>query len=188
MEEDDIAAAMGFSSFGGQKKRKYDQASSPKGPSSSGANSTRLGVRPKLAQQAAGEELDNGVEAQPSVAETADATPTPPTNPKRKPKHQVASSLADFLNRGHALPDKPPVAVQETQPSRPAQPAQPALQQPSPGAGEGASQTMSFGGPSITKSELNALKQGVKNERGDVMFFLPSFVEDPWERLERNRR
>lgn len=180
MEEDDVAAAMGFSSFGGQKKRKFDQAGSPKGPSSSGANSTRLGVRPKLAQEDAGEGLNN-VEVQPSVAENAAGTPTPPTNTRRKPKQQAASSLADFLNRGHSLPDKPQGTAQDSQLT------QPATQPPSSAAAEGASQTVSFGGPPITRSELNALKQGLKNERGDVIFFLPSFVEDPWERLEQNR-
>lgn len=47
-ENIDIAAAMGFGSFGGTKKRKYDQASSPKSKAdASGANSTKLGVRTK---------------------------------------------------------------------------------------------------------------------------------------------
>jgi hypothetical protein len=48
-ENDEIAAAMGFASFGGTK-RKYDHTNSPKAKAAadaSGANSTKLGVRMK---------------------------------------------------------------------------------------------------------------------------------------------
>lgn len=31
--------------------------------------------------------------------------------------------------------------------------------------------------------DLQALRHGVKNENGDVAYFLPSFIEDPWEGL-----
>ncbi|KAF2174116.1 hypothetical protein M409DRAFT_16389 [Zasmidium cellare ATCC 36951] len=34
------------------------------------------------------------------------------------------------------------------------------------------------------KPSLEALRHGVRNERGDVAYFLPSFVEDPWRGLE----
>lgn len=30
---------------------------------------------------------------------------------------------------------------------------------------------------------LQALRQGVPNERGDMAYFLPSFIEDPWKNL-----
>ncbi|KAI4812185.1 hypothetical protein E4T44_10862 [Aureobasidium sp. EXF-8845] len=31
--------------------------------------------------------------------------------------------------------------------------------------------------------ELSALRRGVKNARGDMVVFMPSFVEDPWKAL-----
>lgn len=31
---------------------------------------------------------------------------------------------------------------------------------------------------------LQALRNGVRNERGDLAIFLPSFIEDPWARLK----
>lgn len=37
------------------------------------------------------------------------------------------------------------------------------------------------GGAPIT---LEALKNGVRNERGDLAIFLPSFIEDPWAGLK----
>lgn len=46
-------------------------------------------------------------------------------------------------------------------------------------------ETMSFGGPPITRGELNALKFGVRNRNGDTAYFLPNFVEDPWAHLPR---
>ena len=30
---------------------------------------------------------------------------------------------------------------------------------------------------------LQALRRGVRNERGDMAYFLPSFLEDPWKEL-----
>lgn len=34
---------------------------------------------------------------------------------------------------------------------------------------------------------LQALRRGVVNARGDMAYFLPSFVEDPWEKLETKK-
>ena len=31
---------------------------------------------------------------------------------------------------------------------------------------------------------LQALREGVRNANGDMVYFLPSFLEDPWERLQ----
>lgn len=33
-------------------------------------------------------------------------------------------------------------------------------------------------------ARLQALRGGVKNERGDTVYFLPSFIEDPWQKLK----
>jgi hypothetical protein len=88
------------------------------------------------------------------------------------PKQPAATSLADFLNRGQNLPNKPPSNVQT----------------PRVNAGDAEPQSMvSFGGEPISKAELNALRQGVRNNQGDLAYFLPSFVEDPWAKLEKNR-
>lgn len=36
----------------------------------------------------------------------------------------------------------------------------------------------------VGEYDLQALRYGVKNERGDTVFFLPSFIEDPWTYLK----
>jgi hypothetical protein len=166
-EEDmDIAAAMGFGSFGGTKKRKYDQTNSPKAASkedASGANTTQLGVRTK-----------KPATEDPDVADADNATThiasTSSQTPKNTQKPPAATGLADFLARAQTLPDNP-TTMQETRS------AQVELRQPTP------DEMVSFGGPAISKGELNALKFGVKNEYGDTAYFLPSFVEDPWAKI-----
>ncbi|KAF9696634.1 hypothetical protein EKO04_005581 [Ascochyta lentis] len=161
-ENDEMAAMMGFSSFGA-KKRKFDQANSPKAQdeySASGANSTELGVRTKASS-----------DEQQSDKEVLDAAASVHQTPKQPPP---ASGLASFLARGQALPEKPPKAAQFAQEA-------PTEVDPS------ASETVCFGGPSISRAELNALKFGIKNGNDDAAYFLPSFVEDPWERLLSNR-
>ncbi|KAI9692772.1 MAG: hypothetical protein M1820_009371 [Bogoriella megaspora] len=32
----------------------------------------------------------------------------------------------------------------------------------------------------MTPAELNALRKGVRNGKGDIAYFKPSFIEDPW--------
>ncbi|KAK5119411.1 hypothetical protein LTR85_007511 [Meristemomyces frigidus] len=32
-------------------------------------------------------------------------------------------------------------------------------------------------------TDMQALRHGVANERGDMVYFLPSFIEDPWKHL-----
>ncbi|KAF2853896.1 hypothetical protein T440DRAFT_292962 [Plenodomus tracheiphilus IPT5] len=143
-EEDmDIAAAMGFGSFGGTKKRKYDHTKSPKptADDASGANSTQLGVRPK--------KLASTQETDPEDAISLDSK-----------DHRTAESLAVPANL-HSAPKEQPHNDASTM------------------------ETVSFGGPPITRGELNALKFGVKDENGDVAYFLPSFVEDPWASLKK---
>ncbi|KAM0714236.1 hypothetical protein Q7P37_010023 [Cladosporium fusiforme] len=34
---------------------------------------------------------------------------------------------------------------------------------------------------------LQALRYGIANKRGDKAYFLPSFLEDPWEKLETKK-
>lgn len=157
-ENEDIAAAMGFSSFGGEKKRKFEQTNSPKtNHSASGANSTQLGVRSK---DAAHDTFQDGV----------DAAPLNSSTPKSA-KPAASTGLAEFLARAKALPEKPPQAQG---------PPSIANQEDSQAIGD-----VSFGGQPISRAELNALRFGIKNENGDTAYFLPSFVEDPWANLKR---
>ncbi|PVH97197.1 hypothetical protein DM02DRAFT_644334 [Periconia macrospinosa] len=154
---DEIAAAMGFSSFGGSKKRKFDHTNSPKTkPDASGANSTKLGVRPKTSKSDA-----TGAS---EIADNSGIT----SKETRKQKQPAPSGLAAFLNRGQNLPDKPPTTEGVLNPP------------PADHSHENASATVSFGGPPISRAELNALRHGVKTANGDTAYFLPSFVEDPW--------
>ncbi|CAO2654250.1 Nn.00g109830.m01.CDS01 [Neocucurbitaria sp. VM-36] len=167
MEEDDvdIAAAMGFASFGGTKKRKFDHTNSPKAKvESSGANSTKLGMRTK---KTAGEEaIEN-----PFTEQVEQSQSHPPTSNANSSTQEVTanSGLAAFLARGQALPENPSITHR-------------------PSAEEDLSTTdmVSFGGPPISRAELNALRFGVQNERGDTAYFLPSFVEDPWDKLRKS--
>jgi hypothetical protein len=178
MEEEDIAAAMGFSSFGGQK-RKFDQTNSPKAqPTSSGANSTRLGVRTKTSDDRNAASVSDSVpESDDAVVESTEAQPRV-TKGKATPKPPAASSLADFLARGQTLPDIPSPAEQTSLPAKP---------QAVPSTHVEAPQTVSFGGPPISTAELAALRNGVPNDQGDIAYFLPSFVEDPWEKLRKTQ-
>lgn len=154
-ENEEMAAMMGFSSFGGTKKRKFDQTNSPKAKeeySASGANSTELGVRTKASNEKQGGEGHIDVAFMPQQK----ASLPPP-----------ASGLASFLARGQELPEKPPRVAQSHQ-------------ETANRTDLAASEMVSFGGPSIPRAELNTLRFGVKNEKGDTAYFLPSFVEDPW--------
>ncbi|KAL6702996.1 hypothetical protein ACN47E_010351 [Coniothyrium glycines] len=146
-EDLDIATAMGFASFGGTKKRKYDQASSPKiKPDASGANSTKLGMRTKKATRPEDPTPKNAYTDENQTGEYLQSEPAEPSN-KTTPL-EVSSARPRHLDS----------SVQSTE-------------------------MLSFGGSPISRAELNALKFGVKNEHGDRAYFLPSFVEDPWEKL-----
>jgi hypothetical protein len=172
MEEDDsdIAAAMGFSSFGGTKKRKYDQSNSPKPKAdASGANSTQLGVRTRKSATDQPDGVDVAGDATPI------ASPAAPSLPQAKSaqKPPAATGLADFLARAQTLPSKPPDTQQNS--------SMPDRTEPS------APEMVSFGGPSISKDELYALRFGVKNENGDTAYFLPNFIGDPWEGMKSGK-
>jgi hypothetical protein len=170
-ENADIAAAMGFASFGGTKKRKFDHTHSPKAkPDTSGANSTKLGVRTKKVISVEEKDID-GLATYPANQPTQ-AQSHSPAQPKNDLKPAVSSGLADFLNRGQNLPDKPPGTVDVWK-----LPGQ---------SDQSATGMLSFGGPPISRAELNALRNGVQNEAGDTAYFLPSFVEDPWEKLRNS--
>ncbi|KAF2876527.1 hypothetical protein BDV95DRAFT_477832, partial [Massariosphaeria phaeospora] len=167
-DQDDMAAQMGFSAFGSTKKRKYGQTTvdSPRSKTDgSGANTTQLGARPKAApaedmQECRHPPINIGDEA--STLQTHSLS----SAPKDKQLQSAATGLSAFLARGQALPHKHPDAQQHAN---------------SP-VGEGQAVMVSFGGPPISRAKLSALKMGVLNEDGDSAYFLPSFVQDPWEK------
>jgi hypothetical protein len=162
-EDIDIAAAMGFGAFGGTKKRKYDHTNSPKPKvDASGANSTQLGMRTKKTVSEDTAEAQDVDEAFSRVDQTSNNA-----------KPQAAKGLAQYLARGQSLPNKPPIARDISSAAKP--------------DGPSTVTKVSFGGPSISTAELNALRFGVKNEDGDTAYFLPNFIEDPWEALKRRR-
>ncbi|ORY04300.1 hypothetical protein BCR34DRAFT_491675 [Clohesyomyces aquaticus] len=167
----EIAAAMGFSSFGGTK-RKYDDTHSPKSKAtSSGANTTKLGVRSKLAPEDE-HSCEAGSEIRDPESDTVTADGS--TKPAKVPE---ATGLAAFLSRGKDLESSKPDAKNPVDPSRAVEPS-PSMEPPMA--------TFSFGGLPISQPELDALRKGVQNAAGDMAYFLPSFVEDPWERLRKN--
>lgn len=49
--------------------------------------------------------------------------------------------------------------------------------------GEGEAQTDNWTPGFPTPQELAALRRGIKNARGDMVVFLPSFIQDPWKSL-----
>lgn len=172
-ENDEIAAAMGFASFGGTKKRKFDHTNSPKaGPDASGANSTKLGVRSKKVANEDEINLEDAVSD--AISDFTNPAPQPHNNaPGKAKKNQPADSgLAAFLARGQNLPEEPHAT--ESTPNL-------AVSGDLPPAAE----MVSLGGPPISKAELNALRHGVRLENGDTAYFLPSFVEDPWAKLRK---
>ncbi|USP75211.1 uncharacterized protein yc1106_02485 [Curvularia clavata] len=169
MDEDeniDIAAAMGFSSFGGTKKRKFDHTNSPKAATgASGANSTQLGVRTKkIASSEANEHED-------SDANLVDQAKNAQDNGSMKTQ-APGSGLASFLARGQTLAETP-LGTGNTFDA-------------SASRDQNMTEMVSFGGSPISRAELNALRNGVQNEHGDTAYFQPSFIEDPWANLKNS--
>jgi hypothetical protein len=165
-DNDDIAAAMGFASFGGTKKRKFDHTNLPKAKAdASGANSTQLGVRTKKAASAQETETENTPTDHLNQAAHAFSS----VQPETAPEPAGEPGLADIIAYAQTLPDKPPGNFP-------------------PSGDQFTAEMLSFGGPSISRAELNALRNGVRNEHGDTAYFLPSFVEDPWEKFRKGGR
>jgi hypothetical protein len=178
-EDPDIAAMMGFGSFGGTKKRKYDQTNSPKSKiDASGANSTQLGVRMKTNPDEVSLGFDDDdVPINNPIAKVQPQSAPTTTKSKGRGKQPEPIGLAAFLAHAKQLPENPPGVEQASLPT---------IQDQSPQNRNNA--TFSYGGPSISESELHALRRGVRNEAGDMAYFLPSFVEDPWDKLEQQQR
>jgi hypothetical protein len=179
--DSELGAAMGFSSFGGQpkKKRKYnhnDAVYSIDNPlqSSSGANTTELGMRKPRP------DLDPA-----STSDVVDPTPVTSKPGEFSSRHPEGASagLSQFITQAQTLPPRP---------GPPPPGTEPVVQSPDPSNIERRAKSFPTGVPKqffdqLTWKELEAYRKGVKDENGDIAYFLPSFVEDPWAKLEREQ-
>lgn len=190
----EMAAAMGFTSFGAKptKRRKVthntsvieDQEGELVTVASSGANSAPLGVRSRLTRLEEGGE-DQGVDANEAHMDIAGEQMDMRKGPEKgkgRPKEGAPMGLADYISWGNSV--AAPSSQQAQAQSQPTG-SVPTHQNRMPATahlngGNGAS-SWPQGVPS--REELGSLRRGVQNARGDMAYFLPSFIEDPWKGL-----
>ncbi|KAK8183257.1 hypothetical protein IWZ00DRAFT_547072 [Phyllosticta capitalensis] len=112
----------------------------------------------------------------PRQSEGTESQSTVPAKESQKKKETVPTGLAAFLARGKGLPEKPPTPSSNH----------------TTGSNEAVGPTslpeMLDTQPASTNAEpdLHALRNGIRNENGDIAYFLPSFIEDPWAHLEKS--
>ncbi|KAK7513022.1 hypothetical protein IWZ03DRAFT_44029 [Phyllosticta citriasiana] len=221
MEVDpDLAAAMGFSSFGPSKGSGKPVRAEALKEAGTGTNRVQLGPRKRQAngdrehgprkRRADHDDMDpvkrgatdtSGVPTGSKDAETVTAQPdmvsaTPPQSQdepcqseennamqssipaekSKKNKETVPTGLAAFLARGKELPEKPSTGPSNVTPDS-AGANVPVASLPE------TSDTQP--GSNFVEPDLQALRNGIRDENGDIAYFLPSFIEDPWMRLER---
>jgi hypothetical protein len=170
----EIAEAMGFSSFGGTKRRKFNHdAVVDTQPHKSGANTAPLGSRTAPA---------NGHSQQLPVGQPS----YPAYQSYQNPSQPNAGGPSQMYQHGFDLPKRPPKWPEtQTQTQTPEKPADSQnLETSSPTTAFPTGVPKGFF-DKLTWKELEAFRKGVKDENGDVAFFLPSFIEDPWAKLER---
>lgn len=175
-----IAAAMGFTSFGVSKKRKYhhndtviDTSSTPKPQappkvSATGVNRMQLGEkRPSPAEARA--KVDD-----PGYTDDAESK-------ARSAGHHAVGKPSPPIGTSHHAPNS-----MQTQPRISemvgAETSSTAGSGPSPASLSQGPVVMSTG-KQVSHGELQALRKGVRNDRGDTVYFLPSFIQDPWTGL-----
>lgn len=189
-----IAAAMGFTSFGKEPSRKRrkpnddafidKKAKNPRGQAQmSGANNVTLGLR-KSAPVAAGH-----LEAQGADNGAGNGAKTEMKKSSTKDKPAGASGLAGFLARAQTVSSTPP-ATRDRQGSEAMAPitkttawtSMATVSAEHPESRGDATRTSRSAQPS-----LEDYRRGVKNDKGDLVIFLPSFLEDPWKDLEKTK-
>jgi len=209
MDDDDIgidpaiAAQMGFFSFGAKRattKRKYhdasfvegqeDQETKQKKHAGSGANNVALGARSKVEKTGiTGDNLSEQITDRLMPGSASDDTKGLEGKTQsggKKEKKAAPSGLAAFLSREQTMPEAPRPAINTKDPA-------PTELRPEIAVATNAVDPVSV--PSIaTTSDKSgasrsngptqqAYRHGVKNEQGDMAYFLPSFLEDPWQEL-----
>ena len=159
-ESADMAAMMGFSSFGAKpdppsKKRKLDQqnASLSGAGSGSGSNSMPLG-KPRAQKTIAAGKLEES-HAQDRERQGTNLDVANEAGEERLTSSEDISGAVEGTGHSQQLPIDPSVH--------------------SVGLGTGGGQV---------NYDWNALKKGIKDERGDVAYYDASFVEDPWKHLK----
>ncbi|KAK7552662.1 hypothetical protein IWX49DRAFT_496325 [Phyllosticta citricarpa] len=169
MEVDpDLAAAMGFSSFGPSKGSGKPVRAEAVKEAGTGTNRVQLGPRKRQAK---------GDRDEPCQSEENNAMQSSiPAEKSKKSKETVPTGLAAFLARGKELPEKPSTGPSNFTPDS-AGANVPVASLPE------TSDTQS--GSNFVEPDLQALRNGIRDENGDIAYFLPSFIEDPWMRLER---
>lgn len=210
MDDDDtgidpaIAAQMGFSSFGAKgitTKRKYhdasfvegqeDQETKQKKHAGSGANNIALGARNRtektdIADDTSLEQIgDRSISGSPSSV-TIGLERKTQSGGRKKENTAEPSGLAAFLSRGQTLPEAPKPAV-DPKSSGPIE-ARPEIAAGTNAARPFSASPMATATDETAASRINgttqqAYRHGVKNEQGDIVYFLPGFLEDPWKEL-----
>ncbi|KAK7533052.1 uncharacterized protein J3D65DRAFT_68111 [Phyllosticta citribraziliensis] len=221
MEVDpDLAAAMGFSSFGPAKKSGKPVRAEAVVEAGTGTNRVQLGPRKRQANsdqdlvprkrradhddvESVGSKATNtpGAPTESKDAETVTAqsdmvSATPPqgqggpshseermavqsslsAEKPKKNKETVPTGLAAFLARGKELPEKPSTGPSNIVPDLTGADV-PTTSLPETSDTQPAS--------TFVEPDLQALRNGIRDKNGDIAYFLPSFIEDPWTRLER---
>lgn len=194
-----IAAAMGFTGFGAQpsKRRKYNDGAMVEGQikeprvqkSGSGANNTSLGIRknPNVSTEDTANFTGELVAADETVSAIEQRKPK-----GKKAKQAAPTGLAAFLSLGRSLPNKPPPPAPSQSQETPVTSAplnssdaplthRPLASPAEPGnARAPEAQT--------AHDDISAYRRGVRNDRGDMVYFLPSFIEDPWKSLKADNK
>lgn len=190
MEEDDdgMAAMMGFGSFGGPpkaKRRKQDMSHGSDGITDTsrnlgqGADNVPVGARKNNETTST---MHNAFVAKNTVEsrEAGHASKDIEVDLSSKGRKKAESGLAAFVSRGKALAE--PVATVQT----------PIVDDGAHGGQLARSEqpdhniAHSTGGVTTkvqdtqTSPPLAAYRNGVKNANGDMVYYLPSFIEDPW--------
>ncbi|KAK8205888.1 hypothetical protein IWZ01DRAFT_58483 [Phyllosticta capitalensis] len=138
----------------------------PTGSRHAEAVTAQSDMRATTPPQGNGPRQNESVETQSAVA----------AKDSQKKKETVPTGLAAFLARGKGLPEKPPTTSSNH----------------TIGSNEVGGPTnlpeMLDTQPASTNAEpdLHALRNGIRNENGDIAYFLPSFIEDPWAHLEKS--
>ena len=91
--------------------------------------------------------------------------PAPASRWKEKKPDLRGGGLAAFLQHGQSMPARPAEAP------KPVETPEPARREGIEHVGNGDGQGLDY-------------RRGVRNARGDVAYFLPSFLEDPWKGLD----
>jgi hypothetical protein len=170
----EIAEAMGFTSFGGTKRRKFNHnVVVDTKPQPSGANTAPLGSRSNpvnghLQPIPVGTPSSAGYQSSQNLKEPYVGGPSQtyqhgfdlPKRPPKWPETQIQMQTSENLAESHNTEISSPTTAFPT------------------GVPKGFFDK-------LTWKELEAFRKGVKDENGDVAFFLPSFIEDPWAKLER---